>query len=392
MMEQLPFAVLSEMVEYLNPRERQRFSAANRELRKLFPTPLRIKISSKSVGCSLEETYFCSPHTKPETYLSACDSLIYEEQDYLLWTYDYTRENKVYMCRNDVEWGDTGTFQYLIFSVGLRSNHTRQTIRIMGGKAGAHVRFGDDVGITIGGLDANPTSPDSRYRSYLSVRGFGDFVRWYSMVQEWGKDERLQIHECQGHRHDYASKDDTTSRSNLTIHAEPDIVDGIFHLYSPNSLKHGIASSELVHHKIGCRVWIESGYICAKVDSIPSSFAVPIVGTDHLEGIIQTPMQVLQMFFHKQDTRWEAMKYYWAIALDLTCGSRSHSFCDMMAALASCDNSGTSTIAHDPSRSMVYMQVDDYLVTTRVPDCPVNENELWECLVVDESYSFPWVR
>lgn len=380
MMEQLPFAILSEMVEYLNPRERQRLSSANRELRKLFPNPLRIQISSKF--CSLNEMYFVSPFAKPEAFLSANDDLIYQE-DYLFWTFDYTRQNRVYLCRNNVEWGDTGTFQYLIFSIGLRPNDTRQSIRIMGQKAGAHVCFGEDVGITLGGMDANPTKADSRYRSYLSVRDFCDFCRWYSMVQEWGKDEVLQIHQ-DNNRH-VASR---SSSCCLTIHAKPDIVDEIFYLYSPTSLKLGTASSEMVHHKIGCKIWIENGYVCtrAMVDSIPCSFAVPIIETD---VDVESPSDLLKLLFDEQDARWQAIKYYFCIALDLTCG-RSHNLCEIMSSLASCDASGTSTIAYDSSRSMVYMQVDSYLVNTRVPD--FDENEQWECLVLDESFSFPWVQ
>ncbi|KAL3936259.1 MAG: hypothetical protein SGBAC_008385 [Bacillariaceae sp.] len=387
MMEELPFVVLSEMVEYLNPRERQKVSSANRALRDLFPNPLRIKIASKSTNTALEEMYFVSPYEKPETFLLAHEGLIYEE-DYLLWTYDYVRENKVFLCRNNVEWGDTGTFQYVIFSIGLRPKGTRQSIRTVGGKAGTEVRFGEDVGVTLGGLDADPTSANSRYRSYLSVRAIADFSRWYSMAQEWGKDEVLQLHPFE----DYAVADEEAT-SSLTIHAKPDIVDGIFHVYSPKSLELGVASSEIVYHKIRCNVWIESGHICVRalVNSIPCSFAVPIIETDALDDSIQSPVDALNMLCEKADARWEAIKYYLAIALDLNCG-RSHSFCDIINSLANCDKSCTSTIEYDEARALVHMQVDSYIVAARVPDCSFNENEMWECLMLDDSYSFPWIR
>mmetsp|Transcript_16864 Transcript_16864/g.41075 ORF Transcript_16864/g.41075 Transcript_16864/m.41075 type:complete len:397 (-) Transcript_16864:1142-2332(-) len=395
MIEQLPNVVLSEMVEYLNPRERQRFSAANRALRKLFPMPLRIKIASKSTNTSLEEMYFVSPYERPSAFLSRQEALVFEK-DYLLWTYDYNRENKVFLSRNNVEWGDTGTFQYVIFSAGLRPKDTRQSIRVMGGKAGTQVCFGKDVGVTLGGLDANPTRADSRYRSYLSVLAVADVTRWYSMVREWGKAEMLQLHRCEDDDHTAVVNDDETT-SSLTIHAKPDIVDDIFHLYSPKSLELGTASSEMVYHKIRCNLWIESGYICVRalVNSMPCSFAVPIIETDSLGGgggIQQSPVvDVMNMLFEKADARWEAVKYYLAIALDLNCG-RSHSLGDIMNSLASCDESCTSTIAYDAAQSMVYMQVDSYIVTTSVPDSPFNENEMWECLALDDSYSFPWIR
>ncbi|CAJ1969906.1 unnamed protein product [Cylindrotheca closterium] len=393
MFEQLPFAVLSEMVEYLNPRERQRFAAANRVLKELFPMPLRIKIASKSTNTSLEEMYFVSLYKRPSAILSCHEALVFEK-DYVLWTYDYTRENKVFLCRNHVEWGDTGTFEYLIFSVGLRSKDARQSIRIMGGKAGHQVHFGENVGVTFAGLNADPTTADSRYRSYLSVQAIADSIRWYSMVQEWGKDEVLQLHRWQ----DYAevpkkNEERTPSTTSLTIHAMPDIADGIFHLFSPKSLDLGSASSEMVYHKIRCNMWIEKGYICVRalVNSMACSFAVPIIETDGLDGI-QNPVNVMNMLWKKDDARWEGIKYYLAIALDLSCGRSSRSLCDILNALASCDESGTSTIAHDAARSMVYMQVDSYIVTARVPDCACNENERWECLVLDDSHSFPWIR
>ena len=387
MIEQVPFAVLCEMVEYLNPKERQRFSAANRALMELFPMPLRIKIASKSTHTSLEEMYFVSPYERPSAFLSCHESLVFEKY-YLLWTYDYTRENKVFLCRNNVEWGDTGTFQYVIFSVGLRPKDIRQSIRMVGGKAGSQVFFGEDVGVTVGGINANPTSADSRNRTYLSVRAFLDFTRWYSMVQEWGKDEILQLHRCQ----DYAVVAIEETTSSLTIHAKPDIVDGIFHLFSPKSLELGTASSEMVYHKIRCNLWIERGHICvgAVVNSMPSAFAVPIIATDKLDGI-QSPADVVRMLYTQDDARWEAIKYYLAIALDLNCG-RSHSLRDIMNSLASCDDSCTSTIACDAARSMVYMQSDSNIETARVPDCACNEHEMWQCLVLDDNCSFPWIR
>ncbi|KAL3937274.1 MAG: hypothetical protein SGBAC_007581, partial [Bacillariaceae sp.] len=165
-MNQLPEALVYEIVEYLNPKERQRFSETNQEQRNLLRVPLMVIIASTSSGSALQERFFVSPRKNPHKMLLDREELIFEE-DYLFWTFDYARGNKVYLSRHGQKLLSTEYTQYM-FTIGLRPKHPTQFVRIKGGEAGTKVSLEDCVGIDIGGTLPIKHTPDSKHRMFLS--------------------------------------------------------------------------------------------------------------------------------------------------------------------------------------------------------------------------------
>lgn len=159
-MHPLPVEVLETVTAFLNPTERWRLSATSRRYRKLLPVPLRIKIVSHHSASVLAPRFYVSrvkfltsdPNddsgpsssskdpgansitsnratTIAATFLEGATLKAGEELqngvDYLFWTYDYNKEQKVYLGRHG---------QNILYN-NLRHNHgistTDQQIEII---------------------------------------------------------------------------------------------------------------------------------------------------------------------------------------------------------------------------------------------------------------------
>lgn len=367
-MNQLPVALLYEIVDYLNPRERQRFSGTNQEHRYLFPTPLIVKITSKPSGSALHERFFVSPRRNPRKMFLDHEELLFEE-DYLFWTYDYQRENKVYLSRHGQKLLNTEYIQYM-FTMGLRPKRPTQFVRIKGGIAGTKVPFSTSVGLDIGGTSPIRHTPNSRDRMYLSSQALTVGALWYAIQQKWGNDEKLQLYRCR----DYGEKDDRTTR--LIVHAIPDISDGPCSLYSPKSLKDGRAACELHHVNVRFHFWVVGGVLCFHaLVGVPFSFGVPMLEEDHAVAI-KDPVDCLKLLLKKNSSRWWAIKHYMSVAAEIQAGTVIKVE-DFMRTVKDHED---HTILRDESKNLVYIQVQDAIVEKRIPDYPKIEDAVWEFL------------
>jgi len=299
------------------------------------------------------------------------EDLVFED-DYLFWTYDYQRENKVYLSRHGQKLLNTEYTQYM-FTMGLRPKHPTQFLRIKGGEAGTKVCFSKNVGLDIGGTSPIKHTPDSKDRMYLSSQALTMGALWYAIQQKWGNDEKLQLYRCR----DYSTKDERTTRTTrLIVHAIPDICDGPCSLYSPERLKDGRAACELHHINVRFHFWVVNGVLCFQaLDSIPFSFGVPMLEEDNAAGM-KDPVDCLKVLLKKNSSRWWAVKHYMSVAAEIQAGTVIKVEDFMKTAKDHEDH----TILRDESRDLVYIQVQDAIVEKRIPDYPKNEDAKWEFL------------
>ncbi|CAJ1958734.1 unnamed protein product [Cylindrotheca closterium] len=392
-MNQLPVDLLFEIVDYLNPKERQRFAETNLCHRYLFPLPLILKITSKSSGSALQERFFVSSRNDPQTMLLDHEELIFE-QDYLFWAFDYERGNRVYLSRHGQKLLNTEYTQYM-FTMGLRPKHPTQFVRIKGGEAGTKVGLEDSIGLDIGGTSNIKHTPDSKDRMYLSSQALTMGALWYAIQQKWGNYEKLQLYKCQNyhaqkhctattitnnhkhhqhHQHHGQPQDDRATP--LIIHAIPDICDGLCSLYSPKSLKDGRAACELHHINIKFHFWVLGGLLCfkANMSSVPFAFGVPMLEEDKAGGIKDPTVDCLKVLLKKNSSRWWAVKHYMSVAASIQSGNVIK-IEDFMRTVKDHED---HTIIRDDSKNLVYIQVQDAVVENGIADHPKNENEVWE--------------
>lgn len=369
-MDSLPAELLCDIADYLNPTERFRLSGTNRQHRRLLPTPLRIRIVSKRSNSCLKEGFYVSTWKKPERILKSDDVLIFGE-DYLFWTYDYGRENKVYLGKHGQKLLGT-EHPHHIYTLGLRPRSPNQFFRIKGDADGKPVEFEHTIGLDLGGESSNENRPDSRERTYISAQGLTVGSMWYTFQQKWGGDERLQLVRCQ----DF-NPNDPNSEKDLIIHAIPDITDGIYSVYSPKSLKQGKAACEQYHATVLFHFWIAGGILFVQAfDSLSFSFGVPILEEDRIDSTAE-PFHPLEVLLNKNSSRWWAIKHYMSNAADVKEGEEFN----MANFLRSSKDHEDHSIILDEPRNLVYIQVQDAVVDKNFPDLPKDETEPWEFLL-----------
>jgi hypothetical protein len=370
MMDLLPAELFLDIAEYLNPTERYRLTATNQRHRRLLPAPLRIKIVSKNSNSSLKGRFYVSTWNNPELMLLYDDKLTFGE-NYLFWTYDYDRENKLYLSKHGQKLLHSEHSNYM-YTLGLRPRSPNQFFRIKGDKDGETVPFEYTVGLDLGGESDMKHRPDSRDRMYLSAQALTVGSLWYTIQEKFGTDEQLQLIRCQ----DF-NPSDAVSEKDLITHAIPDIMDGGYSVYSPKSLKDGRAACELYHATVQFYFWIDGGLLLFEAfHSLNFAFGVPILKEDHVFDTTE-PIHPLAMLLKKNSSRWWAVKHYMSNAAD----AREGRDFNMKNFLRSSKDHEDHSVVLDESRNLVYIKVQDAIVDKKFPDFPKNENEPWQFLL-----------
>lgn len=377
-MESLPSEIILNVAELLNPTERWRLSVSCRRTRKLLKVPLRIRIMSKSSRSCLKAQFYVSPMDDPTSTLEA-DDFLKLGVEYLFWTYDYERETKVFLGKHGQKMLYNETPQFL-YTLGLRPVHPNQTWRVLqGDSAGSSLQAGDPVpfetmiGLDIGGTHPKPYRPDSDQRLYLSAHTLTLGALWYVIQDKWGTDEELQLMRCQ----DYAPRDEEpVLEKELIIHAIPDILDGGYSLYSPQSLQQGKAACELFHATVEFHYWIERGLMCFHAfQSLSVTFGVPILDEDYVSETHSTsPLSVL---LQKNSSRWWAIKHYMSTAADVAEGREFN----LQTFMRSAKDHEDHTIVRDESRDFVYIKVQDAVLENNFPDVAKDDTQVWKFLL-----------
>jgi hypothetical protein len=194
---------------------------------------------------------------------------------------------------------------------------------------------------------------------------------WYAIQDKWSTDEELQLIRCQ----DYAPSDEVLEEE-LIIHAIPDVLDGGYSLYSPQSLRQGMAACELFHATVEFHYWIETGLMFFQAfKSLNFTFGVPILDEDHVSETHATnPLAIL---LKKNSSRWWAVKHYMSTAADVAEGREFN----LESFMRSAKDHEDHTIIQDTSRDLVYIQVQDAVVEKNFPDFARDDSEVWKFLL-----------
>eukprot|EP00980_Cylindrotheca_fusiformis_P002099 scaffold473_cov132-Cylindrotheca_fusiformis.AAC.4 len=370
MLDLLPAELVRALADYLNPAERHRLSATNRHQRGILPTPLCIRVISKNCNSCLKRGFYVSTWKNPERMLLLDDTLKFSES-YVFWSYDYSRENRVYLSKHGTRLIN-GEHRHRMYTLGLRPKSPSQYLRIRGGRKGTTVKFGSNIGLDIGGESAVKHRADSRDRMFISAQSLTIGSLWYTVQHKWGVDEQLQLVRCQ----DFTPSDNVDEQE-LIVHAIPDVKDKGYCLYSPKSLKDGRATSELYHASITFYFWITDGLIFFEAfESLSFSFAVPILEEDYVDDTSE-PYNPLAVLLKKNSSRWWAIKNYMAHAADVKQGRAFN----MESFLRSSKDHEDHSVIFDMSRNLVFIQVEAAVVDNKFPDFPKDVNAPWKFLL-----------
>ncbi len=410
-MDIVPSELVLHIVQYLNPVDRWRLSATHRHLRDLLPVWLRIRIASPSSRSSLKDHFYVSPAQAQDQPLlfypqDITDALLQYGIEYVFWTYDYERENPVFLGRHGQKLLNPDDPQCL-YTLGLRPTHPNQTWTVVkktnfdgsDSEAEAHgeiVPYGKSICLTVGGQHPNPCRPDSSNRLYLSAHKLLTGALWYAVHdKEWSMDEELHLLrsvdclESSGHskigsksflhsKHsgrwgNHVKDDKTLSERDLIIHAIPEIMDGCYSLYSPESLKQGQATCALHHTTIPCYYWIQDGQLLFHAfEALKFTFAVPILEEDQVDhkGCQTEPLSVL---LTKNSSRWWAIKYYISTAADVEEGRTFQ----METFLRNSKDHEDHTILFDEEKKAVQITVQDAIVDKKFPNVARDDHAIW---------------
>lgn len=353
--EQVPADVIQEVANgWLTPRERARLALCNKRLNSVLPPALRIRISSAKGDGGLAHDFFVTPvddddndnggrhkvGSNSHRFLLDNEHMYYGRR-YHLWSFDYVRNNKVYLGRHTrhgmmspsssttagVERHDQSSSSspshYL--SIGLRPKRPNQTWEVMGGDDGDVVIWGDDVSLAVSGPNPRLGQPDSMQRSMLSYvpsslppqqsnwRYTATTMRNHSGTPAWcavstqnhrrrsqgddhdktGRSAAERLHLLPSRQwsladaaavDDVSETDRTVTRrqdTKLAVHAVPDACDeGEYLMYSPDSLKDGEISCDGMHVVVKFEFWIHKGMMYFRCPVLPFTLGIPILETD----------------------------------------------------------------------------------------------------------------
>jgi hypothetical protein len=449
---ELPCDVLQQVADvYLNPRDRSRLSSCSKRLNALLPPLLRIKIVSSAPretkydnrgsdgesSQSLVHGFFVTPATSDhhnakewsvnatanphkttsstalDRCLKASDHLVYGE-NYYLWTFDYERGNKVFLgrhTRHGLRDSETGSLHYR-YSMGLRPRTPNQTWEVVKNNAssevvnGEHVRWGEDVGLAVGGTNMNPHLPDSRERKFLSCRHLPDSSVdsnrnnnandatidssgmcqpcWCVVQDKWGPSERLQLMPI----NEFVPGSDVEEKK-LTIHAIAEVCDqGEYLLYSPASLRDGSATCDGFHVTVKFDFWVEKGVMHFNAPVLPFTLGIPILETDYCHEDLDDhrastrEKSPIANLLRIKSARWGCLIYYMAVAADVTEGKAL----DMNRFLQRVTDHEDHTVKTNEQLDLVYIDVRGKKVRNGGPERPSRSNST----VAATPVSTPW--
>lgn len=372
--------------QLLNPAERSRLATCNRRLKGLLPTPLRIKVVNSRGDGSLQPEFFVSHADKriddSTNFLLSHESLYFGEQ-YLLWTFDYQRGNKVYLGRHTRHGHKAtahGELQY-IFTLGLRPRSPNQIWEVIGGDSGDLVMWGEDIGMSVKGMNPNPTQPDGNQRGLVSclpassaaIALAGDRLdtpnNWCVLGDEWGTSEKLQLLPCSM----YVPGDDVREQP-LNVHAIPEVCDkGEYLLHSPSSQKDGEITCEGYHVTVDFHFWIHQGIMHFHALSLPFALGIPILETDTRHSGSSPLADLLEI----RSARWGCVIYYMAVAADVGEGKAL----DMERFNRRVADHRDHAVRYLPEKQMVYIDVRNNAVRSDSPSLARDTNAAWKFIL-----------
>lgn len=365
--------------QFLNPAERSRLATCNRHLRNVLPTPLRIKVVSSRGDSSLQSEFFVShldgKKEDPNKFVLSHESLHFGRQ-YFLWTYDYERENKVFLgrhTRHGHKATANGDIQYM-YTLGLRPRSPNQVWEFVGGENGDVVMWGEDIGMSVGGFNLKARQPDSNQRGLLSCLPGSSTTsahttdqnsspsHWCVLGDEWGDHEKLQLVPCSM----YVPGDDVKEQP-LTVHAIPEVCgEGEYLLHAPSSRRDGEVTCEGYHVTVDFQFWIEDGIMNFLAPSLPFTLSIPILQTDERQSG-QSPLANL---LEIKSARWGCLIYYMAVAADVSEGMTL----DMERFLRRVTDHPDHTVRYEPEHQSVYIDVCNKTVQRDAP-CLLRDRE-----------------
>jgi hypothetical protein len=365
-MDTLPGDIVRDIAVMLNPRDAWCLSVCSSHFRDVLPLPLRLRIVSRRNDSSLKDFFFVSPADDPSKTLLGTDRLIFGAH-YLFWTYDYARDNRVFLGRHIriSERKGYGQSRYR-YNLGLRPIFPNQTWAVSrGGREGEEVPWESHIGLCVGGENGRANQPDSQQRLLLSATADSS---WHVTTDFWDTNEQLHLIPSR----DYDRE--TIVEKNLIVHAIPDVCDrGMYLLYNADSLKYGSSACEGSHAIVKFRFWIEEGTMKFRALNLPFTFGVPILEEDKV--IVTNQASPLVALFDKNSARWGSIKYYMATAADVGEGRSL----DMDIFMRGVKEHEDHTVVQGVSGRLVQIQVQDSIIDTNSPSFRLDaDGPVWE--------------
>ena len=171
----------------------------------------------------------------------------------------------------------------------------------------------------------------------------------------------------------------TSTQKKLIVHAIPEACDeGEYLLFSPASLRHGLAACDGHHVKVTLDHWIEKGIMHVRASALPFTLSIPILETDYgAETAMMTASSItgfspLANLFRIKSARWGCVIYYMAVAADV---SEGKSF-DMDRFLRRVTDHQDHTVKINSSKDLVYIDVRGKKVKQDAKELPRPANTL----------------
>jgi hypothetical protein len=276
------------------------------------------------------------------------------------------------------------------YSLGARPLHPNQSWEVIATneniQLGDVVQWGDNVGLTVGGHNPDLRHPDSIHRSLLSCSSIendsyhhgtaaGLVIRqeWYwCFVQDkmtLGSNEVLTLRTS---THCKFTQGVGESKK-LIVHAIPEACDeGEYQLYSPDSLRHGLAACDGLHIKVNFDHWIEKGIMHIRAPVLPFTLGIPILETDYSNDTTifaassPEPRSPLANLLHIKSARWGCLIYYMAVAADVSEGKAL----DMTRFLRRVTDHQDHTVKINEAKDFVYVNVHGNKVKLDAEELP----------------------
>jgi hypothetical protein len=325
---------------------------------------------------SYENEDFSAPSTLSpyERSLKANECLIYGRR-YYFWSFDYERSNFVFLGRHTRHAAkDNNRMEYSLAARPLCPNQSWEVIATNPHQQpGDVVQWGDNVGLIVGGHNPDPRHPDSMKCSYLSCSSTdndsyniatttGPIIReeWnWCFVQDRMKVGPNEVHKLLPRSPCQLTKDVFESKK-LIVHAIPEACDeGEYQLYSPASLRHGLATCDGLHIKVNFDHWIEKGIMHVRAAVLPFTLGIPILETDYGNDTTSfassptVPSSPLANLLHIKSARWGCLIYYMAVAADVSEGKPI----DMNRFLRRVTDHQDHTVHINEAKDFVYVDV-----------------------------------
>mmetsp|Transcript_8640 Transcript_8640/g.20755 ORF Transcript_8640/g.20755 Transcript_8640/m.20755 type:complete len:389 (-) Transcript_8640:85-1251(-) len=354
----------------LNPAEQARLSSCSQHFQQALPQYLRVKIVCSRDNGAIQQDLFVSLASAPDKFLSTDDNLVFCEE-YYFWSFDYERGNKTFLgrhTRHAHEPDANGRLQYL-YTVGLRPCTPNQTWKVVGGNSGDVVMWGEEIALTVGGLNPKPRQPDSNQRGTLCCMPKLNGPCWIVLDGGSGEASKLKLLPC----NQYIPSTKTPEKE-LIVHAIPRVCDeGEYLLHSPCSTMHGSIHSDGFHVIVDFTFWISKGVMYFGSPVLPFALGIPILETDVLDHA-SCPLANL---LHIKSARWGCVIYYMAVAADVGEGKSLN----MERFLQRVTEHRDHQVIVNESKDLVYINVLHKQVKTKAKPIPRNDDALWRFIL-----------